>query len=125
MNEVASVSVTKRRRKLKASPALKPNLPPLDGLAAAQEACRHAQEGNVKLSRTVDYLRQTLQTLAVAEWDRELNAPVSPADLRKMAAEALSAIWPDWRRRQVVTTRAGSADHDLSKNRLNDGEDYD
>jgi hypothetical protein len=103
---------------------LKPNLPPLDSLAAAQEACRHAQEGNVRLSRTVDLLREGLQTLPVAEWDRELNVAVSPAELRKMAQDTLSAAgFPP--RAKVVHSRAGKADHDLTKNHLNDGEDYD
>ena len=113
------------------TPAVKPPLPPVDGLAAALEATRHAQEGNVRLSRAIDVLREGLQTISIAEMDNYTKMPVSAQQLRVMAVETLQAAaalaGQNWLtpRNQVVRTRAGRADHDLSKNRGNDGGDYD
>jgi hypothetical protein len=111
-----------RRKKAAPGPQGKPKLPPLDALAAAQEACRHAQEGSVKLAATVDSLREALQTLSIAEWDREEGREVLASELRQMARQALAACGF---RVPVVRTRAGKADHDFGKNRGLDGADYD
>ena len=112
-------------------PKPKPNIPPLDEVAALREAARLAQEGNAKLAKAIDTLRSGLQVISVAEWDHETNLSVSPSKLRQMAAETLSAAGQlagqNWLipRNQVVHSRAGRADHDMSKNRNLDGEDYD
>ena len=52
MNAVKTPRAERKKRKL----------PPLNELKAAQEACRHAQEGNTKLARGIDLLREGLQT---------------------------------------------------------------
>lgn len=104
--------------------APKPNLPPLDPQIALREAWSNALEGNAKLTRTIDALRLGLQTLSVAEYDRVARREVTADELRRMARETLSACGFGGRR-QVIETRAGTADHDLSKNSGNDGEDYD
>jgi hypothetical protein len=111
----------------------KPKLPPLDPLAAAQEACQLAQEGNIKLARAIDILREGLQLLVFAEADHSTKppTPMTASMLRTLAAETLDAYGrltgQNWRspRNQVVHTRAGKADHDFAKNRGNDGGDYD
>lgn len=113
------------------TPTPKPPLPPVDGLAAAIEAARHAQEGNTRLARAIDVLREGLQTIAIAEIDNYTKMPVSAQQLRVMAVETLQSAaalaGQNWLtpRNQVVRTRAGRADHDLSKNRGNEGSDYD
>lgn len=112
----------KTRQKRSAAVKAKPNLPPLNELAAAQEACRHAQEGNIKLARTIDFLREGLQTISIAEWDRVAGREVLASELRSMARETLSGAGFS---KPVVRTRAGKADGDLSKNRNLDGVDYD
>jgi hypothetical protein len=91
----------------------KPNLPPLDELAAAQEAARHAQEGNTKLARAIDALRECLQIIVIAEMDNHTKLPVTARDLRALAAEGLDAYsaitGQNWRlpKHQVVRSRAG------------------
>lgn len=96
-----------------ATPKLKPNLPPLDELAAAQEAARHALEGNGKLQRGCDVLRKCLQTIMVAEMDNQTRLPVTARELRALAAEGLAEFGAlagqDWRspKNRVVETRAG------------------
>jgi hypothetical protein len=112
---------------------VKPNLPPLDPVAAAIEAARHAQEGNTRLARAIDCLRECLQIIVVAEVDNQTKLPVTARDLRALAAEGLDAYsaltGQDWRspRNRVVRTRAGRAEGPNSRGRNvgNDGEDYD
>lgn len=137
MNATVTLAKPKRSHHKKKSngasstPTPKPPLPPVDGMAAAIEAARHAQEGNTRLARAIDVLREGLQTIAVAEMDNYTKMPVSAQQLRVMAVETLDAAaalaGQNWRtpRNQVVRTRAGRADHDLSKNRGNEGSDYD
>lgn len=115
------------------APKAKPNLPPLDPVAAAIEAARHAQEGNTKLARAIDALRECLQIIVVAEIDNQTKLPVTARDLRVLAAEGLDAYsaltGQDWRspRNRVVRTRAGRAEGPNARGRNvgNDGEDYD
>lgn len=83
--------------------AEKPRLMHLEPLAAAQEAARNAQEGSVKLSRSIDECRKVLQMIASAEWDNERNRPVLAEDLRKMAQAFLSER--GWR--TLIETRVG------------------
>ena len=92
---------------------LKPKLPPLDPVLAAREAMRHALEGNGRLTLALDEARLVLQTIAVAEWDRETNSVVSAQALRDMARDFL--VSQGLSSHSVVRTRAGSADHDVSK----------
>lgn len=93
-----------------------PELPPINELEAAQEACRHAQEGNTKLARSVDALRQGLETIVIAEVDNKTGLPVTALELRKLAAltlDAYSALTgQSWRnpRNKIVTSRAGDLD---------------
>jgi hypothetical protein len=94
-------------------PVKKPNLPPVDALAAALEAARHAQEGNTKLARAIDALRECLQLIVIAEMDNHTKLPVTTRDLRALAAEGLDAYsaitGQNWRlsKNQVVKSRAG------------------
>jgi hypothetical protein len=101
----------KKKPATAAVPPKKPNLPPLDELAAAHEAARHAQEGNTKLARAIDALRECLQIIVVAEMDNHTKLPVTARDLRALAVEGLDAYsaitGQNWRRHQVVRTRAG------------------
>jgi hypothetical protein len=123
------------KSKPKKAAAKKPSLPPLDPLAAAQEAAHHAQEGNVRLARACDILREGLQTIVQAEVDNETGLLVTAADLRQLAGATLQAFssfsGQDWRKMRVVHTRAGTATPkgqritDFSKNRGLDGSDYD
>jgi hypothetical protein len=115
--------------------AAKPKLPPLDPNDAAlwQETARLAQEGNTKLARACDVLREGLQMLAFAEFDYSTKppTPMTASMLRAAAAEVLDAYsresGQDWRKskNQVVRSRAGKADNNLAKNRGLDGADYD
>jgi hypothetical protein len=93
------------------APGEKPDLPALDPLEAAQAAARNAQEGNVKLARVIDALREGLEVIAVAEWDHQRNSPVAPSELRAMAIGALdrmsSITGQGWRRNPIVKTRVG------------------
>lgn len=99
----------------------KPRLPHLDPLEAAQEAARHAQEGNRKLALAVDAMRSALETIAVAEIDRATGLPVTARDLRQLATEGLDAYsaltGQNWRRVKLTgPSRAG----DRSMGRLSD-----
>jgi hypothetical protein len=85
-------------------PAEKPALGLPDPLDAAQEACRLAQEGNVRLSRSIDACRLFLQGLSQAEYDHEKRREITAAELRAMAAQFLSN--QGWRK-PIQTTRAG------------------
>lgn len=127
-------TIQKRRgRPPKAKILAKANLPPLDPVAQAIEAGRHAIEGNRKLTLAIDALREAVQEIVYAEMDYSAKPPrpVTAVDLRRLAAEALdkytTMTGQDWRnpRNQVVVTRAGKADFDLGKNRGNDGAEYD
>lgn len=89
-----------------------PNLDPNDA-SVWQEAARLAQEGNTKLARAVDALRECLQLIVIAEMDNHTKLPVTARDLRTLAAEGLDAYsaitGQNWRhsRNQVVRSRAG------------------
>ena len=101
-----------RPRKLKTVEAERGSIGLPNPLEAAQEAARCAQEGNLKLAKAVETLRMGLEMMVEAEWDRETNAPVSAADLRKMAIGALDAYsaiaGQSWRRYKLSgATRAG------------------
>ena len=93
----------------------KPNLPNLDpnDPAVWQAACIAAQEGNTKLARAIDALRECLQIIVIAEMDNHTKLPVTARDLRALAAEGLDAYsaitGQNWRlaRNQVVRSRAG------------------
>jgi hypothetical protein len=109
-----------------------PHLDPND-VAVWQETARLAREGNTKLARACDVLREGLQMLVYAEYDHSTRppTPMTASMLRAAAAEILDAYsrgtGQDWRlpKNQVVHTRAGKADHSLDKNRGLDGVDYD
>jgi hypothetical protein len=111
----------------------KPKLPNLDPRDAElwQQTARNAQEGNVKLARACDILREGLQTLVTAEMDYSTKPPtfVQAPQLRAIATETLEAYsrhtGQDWRsqRNQVVRSRAGGLGN--NRNTGNDGDDYD
>lgn len=116
MSAEAAVKPKRSHHKKKAAvSAKKPNLPNLDpnDPAVWQEAARLAQEGNTKLARAIDVLRECLQIIVVAEMDNHTQLPVTARDLRALAAEGLDACsaltGQNWRRpkNQVVRTRAG------------------
>jgi hypothetical protein len=89
----------------------KPSLGLPDPLEAAQEACRAAQEGNVKLARAVDVMRQALELIVIAEMDRATGRAVTERDLRSFAMEALdkySALTgQSWKRHKIIGSWAG------------------
>jgi hypothetical protein len=95
----------------KAAPVEKPKLGLPDALESAQESARLAQEGNLKLSRSVDALRTALETIAAAEWDHQRNAPVTPKDLRELAVNGLDAYsqisGQSWKRHKLQGSWAG------------------
>lgn len=105
----------KKKPAAAAEPIKKPNLPNLDPNDARvwQEAARLAQEGNTKLARAIDALRECLQIIVVAEMDNHTKLPVTARDLRTLAAEGLEAYsaitGQNWRlaKNQVVRSRAG------------------
>jgi hypothetical protein len=113
----------------------KPKLPPLDPNDASiwQQAARLAQEGNTKLARGCDILREGLQMLVYAEFDHSTKppTPMTVSMFRAAIAEVLDAYSAEtgqnWRlpKNQVVKTRAGRADNQLGKNKGFDGADYD
>lgn len=124
------------KKKTAAAPEVKkPKLPNLDPNDPAiwREAAQLAQEGNTKLARAIDALRECLQNLVEAEMDYTVKPPqpVQAHQLRALAAEGLEAYstitGQSWRsaRNRVVRTRAGVADGRLDKNTGNDGGDYD
>lgn len=89
----------------------KPKLGNLDPLESAQETARNAQEGNIKLARSVDALRTGLETIAIAEVDNTTGLPVTTRDLRLLAVSALDAYsnltGQNWRKHKIVNSRAG------------------
>lgn len=92
-----------------------PRLPALDPLEAAQETARNAQEGNLKLAKSVETLRETLETIVSAEMDRMTGLAVQATELRALAVAGLerySAIsGQSWRRHKLTgPTRAGDRD---------------
>jgi hypothetical protein len=122
----ASAQVRAKGKKAKNGDARKkPKLPPLDpnDVAIWQETARLAREGNTKLARAIDILREGLQMLVFAEFDNSTKppTPMTSSMFRAACAEILDAFSAEtgqnWRnpRNQVVKTRAGKADGDLSK----------
>jgi len=95
----------------KRNPQEKPSIGLPDPLHAAQEACRLAQEGNTKLARSVDVLRQALETIVIAEVDNRTGLPTTPKDLRGLAVEGLNAysalIGQNWRKNPIIASWAG------------------
>lgn len=95
--------------------AKKPNLPNLDPNDASvwMAAAKNAQEGNTKLARAIDALRECLQIIVTAEMDNHTKLPVTARDLRTLAAEGLDAYsqitGQNWRlaKNRVVHSRAG------------------
>jgi hypothetical protein len=83
-----------------------------DPLEAAQEAARLAQEGSLKLSRAVDTLRETLETIVVAEMDLRTQLPTTTKDLRGIAIAGLNAYaqisGQSWKKHKLVGNWAGS-----------------
>jgi hypothetical protein len=100
-----------RRKRPQPSSTERPELPPVDPLASAHEAMHHAQEGNVKLARSVDILRTGLEAIVMAEWDHRENRPPSPTELRALAIKALDTysqhIGQSWRKNPIIGSYAG------------------
>jgi len=94
-----------------AEPGKKPKLGLPDPLLAAQEEALHAKEGNHKLGLAVDALRTGLETIAIAEMDLRTKLPVTTAQLRGLAVEALNAYsqvsGQSWRRHKLIGSWAG------------------
>lgn len=92
-------------------PGEKPKLGLPDPLEAAQEAARLAQEGSLKLSRSVDALRIALETIVMAEVDNQTHMPVTTRDLRGIATSGLNAYsqisGQSWKRHKLVGSWAG------------------
>jgi hypothetical protein len=84
----------------------KPSIGLPDPLLAAQEEALHFKEGNRKLGLVVEALREGLEVITVAEWDRKTNRPVSADDLRKLAVAALdrysAIIGQSWRTHRLT-----------------------
>lgn len=93
------------------APREKPSIGVPDPLLVAQEEARHAKEGSAKLQRAVEVLREGLETITVAEWDRVERREVTANELRKMAAKTLgeySALTgQNWKRHRIVHSHAG------------------
>lgn len=88
-----------------------------DPLEAMTSAYRNAQEGNLKLQRSIDAMRQGLETIVQAEFDNETRLPTTATDLRKLAIETLDAYsrltGQSWRRHKLIGSYAG--DRNLGK----------
>lgn len=102
--------------KRKSKPSEKPSLGLPDPLEAAQEAARLAQEGNVKLSRSVDAMRLALETIVIAELDNRTGLPTTTRDLRGIAVTGLDAYsqisGQSWKRHKIVGNWAGDRNLD-------------
>lgn len=103
-----------KARKKAAAPAAgkKPSIGLPDELEAAQESARLAQQGALKLSRAVDFLRTALETIVIAEVDLSTGRPTTTRDLRDLAIEGLNAYsqisGQSWKRHKLVGNWAGS-----------------
>ena len=102
--------------KRKSQPSEKPSLGLPDPLEAAQEAARLAQEGNLKLSRSVDALRTALETIVIAEVDNTTGLPTTTKDLRGIAVAGLNAYsqvsGQSWKRHKIIGNWAGDRNLD-------------
>lgn len=82
-----------------------------DPLEAAQEAQRLAQEGNVKLARSIDVLRMAVETIVSAERDNTTGLAVTAEDLRGIAIAGLNEYsrvsGQSWKRHKIVGNWAG------------------
>lgn len=82
-----------------------------DPLEAALESQRLAQEGNVKLSRSVDALRTACETVLIAEVDNTTGRPVTVADLKGIVTAGLNEYsritGQSWKRHKLVGNWAG------------------
>lgn len=96
--------------------AEKPPLPSLDPYEQAREAARLAQEGNLKLCRAVEVLREAMELAIMAEVDNTTGQMVTPKQLREILTVGLDEYsrltHQSWRRNKIVHSRAG--DRDLS-----------
>lgn len=113
-----------RRRELNAQETLrstmsgveKPPMPALDPMEAARESARVAQEGNLKLCRAVEVLREAMELAVMAEVDNTTGQLVTPKQLREILVTGLDEYsrltHQSWRRNKIIHTRAG--DRDLS-----------
>lgn len=98
------------RAKLKV-PKEKPAIGLPDPLQAAQEEARNAKEGAHKLGRAVEALRVGLETVVMAQMDRQTGLPTTTADLRGIAVDALNAYslicGQNWQRHRLIGNWAG------------------
>lgn len=96
--------------------AEKPSIGLPDALEAAQEVARNAQEGNLKLARSVDALRTALETIVIAEMDRRTGLPTTTKDLRGIAMAGLDAYsqvsGQSWKRHKLIGNWAGDRNLD-------------
>jgi hypothetical protein len=87
-----------------------------DPLEAMTSAYRNAQEGNLKLQRSIDALREGLETIVIAEVDNATRLPTTAADLRRLAVEALDAYsrltGQSWRRHKLIGSYVGDRNLD-------------
>lgn len=94
----------------------RPPLPALDPMEQAREAGRLAQEGNLKLCRAVEVLREAMELAIMAEVDNTTGQMVTPKQLREILTVGLDEYsrltHQSWRRNKIIHTRAG--DRDLS-----------
>lgn len=82
-----------------------------DPLEAALEAQRLAQEGNVKLARSVDALRTACETVLIAEVDNTTGRAVTVQDLRGIVTAGLNEYsritGQSWKRHKLIGNWAG------------------
>lgn len=94
------------------TPKEKPPIGLPDPLEAALESQRLAQEGNVKLSRSVDALRTACETVLTAEIDNTTGRAVTVADLKGIVTAGLNEYsrisGQSWKRHKLVGNWAGS-----------------
>lgn len=94
-----------------AAPKEKPPIGLPDPLQAALESQRLAQEGNVKLSRSVDALRTACETVVIAEVDNTTGRAVTVTDLKGIVIAALNEYsrisGQSWKRHKLVGSWAG------------------
>jgi len=108
--------MAKAKRTKNATPGEKPSIGLPDPLEAAQEAARLAQEGSLKLARSVDALRTALETIVIAEMDMRTGQPTTTKDLRGIAIEGLNAYsqisGQSWKRHKLIGSWAGDRNLD-------------
>lgn len=102
----------KVRAKVAAAPKEKPPIGLPDPLEAALESQRLAQEGNLKLSRSVDALRTACETVLIAEVDNTTGRAVTVHDLKGIVTAGLNEYsritGQSWKRHKLIGNWAGS-----------------